>query len=211
MSKVEKRAARMVELKRKMCLHHFLALSVVFENAWLYGLAGGGTVDRTRYTPVCIEPKLAVFVAEQWQKILKWRFKFVQSLGGTGCFERASKGFYRDAERKLHMIEEATRKAWPDGTREDYLIMQTYLLSCAVYDWRALNDDHRQPLRYFEQALNTLADRLLPRESPLVWPMNEAYWSTRDAWQENPDWTRGGTLEWTPSEQELWLKQKEAV
>jgi hypothetical protein len=58
-----------------------------------------------------------------------------------------------------------------------------------------------------EQALNTLADRLLPKDSPLVHPMSEAYWLTRDAWQEYPDWTRGGTLEWTPSEQEIYERE----
>lgn len=207
-SKAQRDEERRREAVRKMCLHHFLALSVVFENAWINGLAGGGTEGKTYYMPVTLAPTLVKFASEQWQKIVKWRYRFIQSLGGTGEWERASKGFYRDTEAKLRMIEDATKKVWPDGTREDYLIMQTYLLSCAIYDWRALNDDHRQPLRYMEQALNTLTDRLLPKDSPLVHPMSEAYWLTRDAWQEYPDWTRGGTLEWTPSEQELYEREK---
>ena len=207
MSKAKK-AARAEEMKRKMCLHHFLALSVIFENAWQYGLAGGGIEGKTRYMSVEIEPTLAKFVREQWNKIAKWRFAYVQSLGGTECFEKASRGFYRDAEAKLRMIEDETRAAWPDGTREDYLIMQTYLLSAAVYDWIILNDVHSAPLRYFEKTLATLTDKLLHRDSPLVHPMSLAYWRTRDKWQENPDWTRGGTLEWTPSEQELYERGK---
>lgn len=204
------KAARAAEMKEKMCLHHFLALSVVFENAWLYGLAGGGVEAKTTYSPVKLEPSLAKYVVNQWGKIVKWRYAYVQSLGGTKIFEQGSRGFYRDADEKLHLIEDATVEAWPNGTREDYLIMQTYLLSAAIYDWIILHDVHCAPLRRFEQSLSALADRLILPDSPLVQPMNAAYWKTRDAWQQFPDWTRGGTLEWGESEQDKYERERVA-
>lgn len=170
MNKAQKKAARAAAMKEKMCLHHFLALSVIFENAWLYGLAGGGVEAKTTYTPVNLDPALAKYVVNQWGKIVKWRHEYVLTLGGVEVFERGSRGFYRDADEKLHMIEDATVEAWPNGTREDYLIMQTYILSAAVYDWIILHDAHSAPLRRFEQTLSALADpcscltrRLLPR------------------------------------------------
>lgn len=208
--KSERKAARVDELKRKSCLLHFLALSVIFESAWLHGINGGGSDKNAKYAAVNVDTRTAKFVREQWGKIVKWRYAFVQTLGGTDSWERGSRGFYRDAEQKLRAGEDATKAAWPDGTREDYLVLQTYLLATAIHDWIALNDDHRRPLRYFSQTLMTFADRLLPADSPLVEPLNTAYFATRDIWQANPDWTDGGTLTWTPSAQELYQREPAA-
>lgn len=211
MNKRERKDARKREMEMKMCLPHFLGLSVMFENAWFFGLEGGGRIDGTVYLPVNLDRATAKFVRAQWGRIVKWRYKLVQELGLVDLWDKASRVFYREAEHKLSLIEKGCKAAWPEGTHEDFIIMETYLLYAAVHDYIELRDDRRGNLRYFCQTLGTLANRLLPKDSPLVEPMNEVYWSTRNAWQADPDWTCGGTLEWLESEQEKWLREKGAV
>ena len=209
MTKRERQEARKRELQMKMCLHHFLGLSVMFENAWVFGLNGGGRFEGTVYQPVNLDKATVKFALAQWDKIVKWRFKLVQELGGTETWEKVPKAFYRDAEYKLNLIERKCKEEWSNGSHEDFIIMETYLLYAAVHDYIILRDDRRATLRYFCQTLGTLADRLMPKDSPLVEPMSRVYWATRDAWQENPDWTRGGELEWGESEQDKYLREKE--
>lgn len=209
MTKRERDELRQKEARRRMCLHHFLALCVCFEYAWAYGLDGGGSTDAgTTYLPVNLPPAERKFVIEQWQKIVKWRMKLVEGLNDGRNWERGKQGFYTDANAKLEMIEDKAKEFWPEGTREDFLIIQTYILHAAFHDYAILRDDRRPALRYLAQTLGTLVNRLMPKDSPLVEPMNKVYWATRDAWQEWPDWTRGGELEWGESEQDKYLKEK---
>lgn len=207
MTKKERDEQRQREARRRMCLHHFMALCVCVENAWMYGLAGGGVWQGTSYLPVKVTASERKFTAAQWDKIAKWRYRLVQDMGGERQWNVGKGGFYTDANAKLEMIKSGTKKAWPDGTHEDYLFMQTYILYCAFHDYAILRDDRRASLRYLVQTLGTLADRFITRDSPLVAPMNEVYWTTRDAWQEYPDWSCGGTVQWGESEQDKWLKQ----
>lgn len=209
MTKRERQEARKREIQQKMCLHHFLGLSVMFENAWTFGLAGGGRTSSTVYQPVNMDKATAKFVLAQWDKILKWRFKLVQELGGTVMWEKVPAAFYRDAEYKLNLVERKSKEAWPEGTHEDFMIIETYLLYAALHDYAILRNDSRPALRYMVQTLGTLVNRLMPKDSPLVEPMNKVYWATRDTWQENPDWTSGGELEWGESEQDKYLREKE--
>ena len=96
---------------------------------------------------------------------------------------------------------EASLPAWHRA--KDVLIIFTYLIYCAMYDYAALENDTRPELKKLVNLLGTLANYLLPEDSPLIEPFNAVYWSTREELQQTTDFTAGGRIEWLPSELEL--------
>lgn len=207
LSKAARQEERIKEGRKKKRLHAFLALSVVVANSWLEGLNGGNQVMDSYYPPITLPPKEEKFVRAQWEKILRWRDAVVAVLG-IRSFERMGRPFFEEVHAKLEMAKSLIRAHLPDAPEEDHLRVLTYIVYTALYDLAILEQDTRKPMRYLVQTLGTLADHLIDRDSPLVDTMNKVYWGTRDAWQEYPDWTRGGEIEWGPSAQDLYLAEK---
>lgn len=161
------------------------------------------------FKPVEVDAKEARYIKMMSGKIGKARDAVVRMLG-VDSFDLGM-SFFRTADEKLQVISNAVIKHLPaDTSRADQLRTITYIIYTAFHDLRILTDDQRPEVKKLISALGTLANHLIDRDSPLVHPMSWAYWETRDAMQEYPDWTRGGEVEWGPSEQTLYERGKAA-
>lgn len=111
--------------------------------------------------------------------------------------------FYQKVSSTFTSLNSRIEKALPAYYRaKDVLVIFTYIIYCAMYDYAALENDTRPELKKLINLLGTLADYLIPEDSPLVDPMNTVYWATREELQQTTDFTCGGRIEWLPSELE---------
>lgn len=200
--KARKEAARKERAIRRMRLQTFIALLIPVMQGWILGVKGGGQDGPLYYNAVEVTPAQKRYIIMQAGRINKARDALVHNCMGIEAFD-TGKAFYRTADEKLQDVSARIVEALPEWqTHFDQLSVLTYVLYCAFYDYAALEDDTRTELRKLVQVLGQLANHLLPAGSPLCGPMNTVYWATRDDLQAHPDWTRGGTLEWLPSEDE---------
>lgn len=209
MSKKDRDEARRREAIRRLRLHTFIAILIPIMDAWEVGLKGGGQKGQMSFKSIEVEAKEARYIKMQMGKIAKARDAVVRMLGVDSF--NVGMAFYRTADEKLQVISNAVIKHLPEeASRADQLRTITYLIYTAIHDLRIITDDQRPEVKKLISALGTLANHLIDRDSQLVRPMSWAYWETRDAMQEYPDWTRGGEVEWGPSEQTLYERGKAA-
>lgn len=209
MTKRERDERRRLEAIRRMRLMHLLSLLLHVQVCWEQGFEGGGEAWGIRYMPVTLEGRRVGMTKMLMSRVNKARVVMFSIAGLKEGFDRRGKGFYEDCEAMRMNLSMEIIKALPEeASYTDGLIVLTYLVSTFLYDLQILEDDQRPELTKLVKAFNSFADWLMPKESELVGPFNAVYWATRDEVLCHPDWTRGGTLEWTPSEQELWLKEK---
>lgn len=187
MTKAEKQELRQREARRRVRLQHFVALLISITDAWQVGLAGGGQTAHAKYAAIETTEKEKKFILSQLEKITKWRREVIDLIGEDAF--RHGKQFYVDAERKLKLAERKTNDLL-DATipNRDFMAVVTYVLYAAFHDLAILEQDNRRPVRYLIQTLGTLADTLLPADSPHIMAMNAVYYATRDEWQERPTW-----------------------
>ena len=201
--KAEKEARRREKAIRRMRLQTFIALLIPVMTGWQIGLKGGGYDGYIRYNAIEATPKERRYILMQCGRINKARDVLVRECMGLESFKSAGNAFFATADQKLVSIAEKIINALPeDQTHYEQTAVLTYVLYCAFYDYAALEADDRPQLRHLISVMGILANHIIPAGSPLAGPMNAVYWATRDDLQANPDWTRGGTLEWLPSEDE---------
>lgn len=170
---------------------------------WQIGLKGGGYDGFIRYNAIEADPKERRYILMQCGRINKARDGLVQECMGLEAFKQAGKAFFETADKKLMSIAEKIINALPEGqTHYEQTAVLTYILYAAFYDYSFLENDKRPQLKHLISVIGCLANHIIPAGSPLCAPLNAVYWATRDDLQANPDWTRGGTLEWLPSEDE---------
>jgi hypothetical protein len=209
MSKKDRDEARRREAIRRLRLHTFIAILIPIMDAWEMGMKGGGQRGSMYFKPVEVDAKEARYIKMQSGKIKKAQDEVVRMLGVNSF--NVGMSFFRTADEKLQVISNAVIKHLPaDASRADQLRTITYIIYTAFHDLRIITDDQRPEVKKLISALGTLANHLIGQNSPLVHPMSWAYWETRDAMQEYPDWTRGGEVEWGPSEQDLYERGKAA-
>lgn len=207
-SKAQRDEDRRREAVRRMRLHTFIALLIPVMDAWEVGLKGGGQIAEMKYRAVELSPKEARYVKMQAGKVNKARDAVVRLLG-LASFEKIGKNFYATADEKLQIVSRAIYDALPeDCPHDDEVRVLTYILYAAFHDLRILTNDGRPEVKRLVSALGCLADYLIPHDSHLVHPMSDVYWKTRDALQEDPDWTRGGEIEWGESAQDKYEKEQ---
>ena len=200
--KAEKEAARREMAIRRMRLQTFIAILIPVMAGWQIGVKGGGKDGYIYYNPVEVTPAQRRYILMQIGRITKARDTFVRECMGLEAFN-VGKSFYRTADDKLQHLAELIVDSLPSSqTHYQQMVCLTYIIYCAFYDYAALEADDRPQLRRLISALGALANHVLTTGSPLCAPFNRVYWATRDDLQASPDWTRGGTLEWLPSEDE---------
>ena len=210
MSKKDRDEARRREAIRRLRLHTFIAILIPIMDAWEVGLKGGGQRGSMYFKPVEVDAKEARYIKMQSGKIKKAQDEVVRMLGVSSF--NVGMSFFRTADTKLQLVSNSVIKHLPvDASRADQLRTITYIIYTAFHDLRILTDDQRPEVKKLISVLGALANHFIDRDSPLVHPMSWAYWETRDAMQEFPDWTRGGEVEWGPSEQDLYEKAKAAA
>lgn len=206
-SKAQRDEERRKEAIRRLRLHTFIAILIPIMDAWEMGMKGGGQRGSMYFKPVEVDAKEARYIKMQSGKIKKAQDEVVRMLG-VDSFDMGM-GFYRTADEKLQTLSLSCIKHLPeDASRADQMRVMTYLIYTAFHDLRIITDDQRPEVKKLISALGALANHLIDRDSPLVHPMSWAYWETRDAMQEYPDWTRGGEVEWGPSEQTKYEREK---
>lgn len=200
--KAEKEAARRERAIRRMRLQTFIALLIPVMAGWQIGVKGGGNDGYVYYNAVEVTPAQKRYILMQAGRINKARDTLVRECMGLEAFD-VGKAFYRTADEKLQHISELIVDALPDSqTHYDQMVILTYIVYCAFYDYAALESDTRPQLKHLISVLGAFSNHVLPAGSPLCAPFNSVYWATRDDLQANPDWTRGGTLEWELGEDE---------
>ncbi len=200
--KAEKEARRREKAIRRMRLQTFIALLIPVMAGWQIGLKGGGYDGFIRYNAIEADPKERRYILMQCGRINKARDGLVQECMGLEAFN-VGKSFYRTADDKLQHLAELIVDSLPSSqTHYQQMVCLTYIIYCAFYDYAALEGDTRPELKKLITALAAFANHVLPAGSPLCAPFNRVYWATRDDLQANPDWTRGGTLEWELGEDE---------
>lgn len=205
--KAQRDEERRREAIRRLRLHTFIAILIPIMDAWEVGLKGGGKKGQMTFKSIEVEAKEARYIKMQMGKIAKARDAVVRMLGVDSF--NVGMSFYRTADEKLQTLSLSCIKHLPaDASRANQMRVMTYLIYTAIHDLRIITDDQRPEVRALWSALGTLANHLVGRDSPLVHPMSWAYWETRDAMQEYPDWSRGGEVEWGPSEQTKYEREK---
>lgn len=200
--KAEKEAKRRAQAIRRMRLQTFIALLIPVMAGWQIGVKGGGNDGWIHYNAVEVTPAQKRYILMQAGRINKARDALVRECMGLEAFD-VGKSFYRTADDKFQHLAELIVDALPSSqTHYQQMVCLTYIIYCAFYDYAALEADDRPQLKHLISVLGTFANHVLPAGSPLCGPMNAVYWATRDDLQASPDWTRGGTLEWLPSEDE---------
>lgn len=202
MTKAEKQELRQREARRRVRLQHFIALLISITDAWEVGLAGGGRTAQAKYAAIETTEKEKKFILSQLGKITKWRREVIDLVGEKSF--HVGKQLYTDAERKLKLAERKANDLLDETIpNRDFMAVMTYVLYAAFHDLAILEQDNRRPVRYLIQTLGTLADTLLPADSPHVMAMNRVYYATRDAWQESPEWY---PVEWKDAPQMVYFE-----
>ena len=210
MSKKQQRdEARKSEAMRRNRLKHLLGLLLHVQVSWEHGFQGGGSAWGASYAPVELEGRRLGMAKILWAKLNDARIALFERYNLHGEFQRSGKSFYEDGDKVITNLSLEIIKALPpEASYTDGLIVLTYLCHALLHDLRILEDDNRIELLKLDKALGSFADWLLPQDSPLVKPLNVVYAANRDAVLCNPDWTRGGTLEWGESEQDKYERNK---
>ena len=207
-SKAQRDEERRQQAISRMRLHTFIALLIPVMDAWDIGLKGGGQVGSMKYQAVEIDKKEARYVRMQSGKVNKARDAVVRLLG-LASFEKTARSFYATADDKLQKLSRAVMDYLPeDCSHADELRVLTYLLYTAFYDLRILTEDGRPEVKRLVSAFGCLADYLLPADSPLVLPMNKAYYATRQAMQGDDEIWYDVDRDNAP--QENWIKEHAA-
>lgn len=207
-SKTQRDEERRQQAISRMRLHTFIALLIPVMDAWDVGLKGGGQIGSMKYQAVEVPKNEAHYVRMQAGKIDKARDAVVRVLG-LASFEKTGKSFYATADDKLQAFSRAVVDYLPeDCTHADELRVLTYLLYMAFYDLRILTEDQRPEVKKLVSALGCLADYLIKPDSPLILPMNKAYYATRNAIQGYD--TVWYDVNWDNAPQEVWFKEHAA-
>lgn len=204
MNKKQKRneKRRLAAIKRDR-LKTFIAILIPTMVAWKIGMNGGGNDGPLYYSPIEVTSRQKQYISMQIGRIDKARDALIRKVISLEAFEKVGKNFYETADEKLQNIALKIVNILPEEqTHFDQTAVLTYILYCAFYDYAALENDNRPELKKLINLLGTLADYIMPEDSPLVDPMNAVYWSTREELQQTKDFTDGGRIEWLPSELE---------
>ena len=200
--KARKEAARREKAIRRMRLINFVSLLAPVIFGWQMGVKGGGEVSGFPIPAIETSDKERRYILMQMGRVDKAHEDMMNALGAEN-FDPEKQRFYKDLEDRFQFLRKHIADVLPKTySAKDALIVCTYIVYTSLYDYAALESDDRPQLRKLVQVLGQLANHLLPAGSPLCGPMNAVYWATRDDLQAHPDWTRGGTLEWLPSDDE---------
>lgn len=187
--KEEKRAARQAAARRRLRLHTFCLILAHVIKAWHLGMQGGGVQAGITVPPIEPPQPLRRFIRQQCARVEKWHGLVMEQLLGESAPRAMGTQFFSDACAKLQLVDRAAEAAAPHASAYELLTMKTYLVCAAIHDLMIIDPACASyPLRMLRQVLGTLADKLLPPESPLILPMNWAYYQTRDVLQEDPTW-----------------------
>ena len=177
--------------RRKKRWHKLLAWSVNFINAWLEAgrMVANGDGSYTKYDVIDVTPQELKFINGQMMRFKNWRDKFCDDIDAVKELTAAGKSFYKDATSDLQLVKAACEVYAPKMTHTENLRVQTYLLYAFMHDLTnvtggAKTRNHKLML----QTLETLVNKLLPQDSPLVLIMNKVYWTTRDVILVDPKW-----------------------
>ena len=188
---------------RRDRLKIFIVMLIPTMMAWKIGMNGGGQDGSIYYHSIKVTPRQKSYIAMQIGRIDKARDDIVRNVISLDAFKNVGKNFYATADEKLQLIAERIVAELPE--EEDHfqqMVVLTYVLYCALYDYAALENDKRTELKKLVNLLGTLSNYLLPEDSTLIEPFNIVYWSTREDLQQTKDFTDGGRIEWLPSELE---------
>lgn len=210
-SKRERDEARRREALRKTRWLRLVGILLHLELAWGYGLRGGGRAGVVRYHALEMEPKRNSVAKMMLGRLIKARQAYMDRIDGGGKLERMDRKFFEQSDKEMTEISIEVIKALPEeASSTEALIVLTYVVYAIMHDYRVLHEDDLPELKRMMSAFGSFADWLLPRESPMVEAMNRAYFAVRDEMLGHPDWTCGGELVWLESEQEKWLREREA-
>lgn len=206
-SKAQRNEQRRRAAIRRMRLQTFIAILIPVMDAWEVGLKGGGQLGSMSFKSIETDAKTARYVKMMLGKIRKARDAVVRVIG-IDSFD-VGKNFYVTADEKLQIVSNAVIQHLPENAdRVDQMRVITYLTYMAFYDLRILTDDQRPEVKKLVSALGCLADYLIKPDSPLVMPMNKAYYATRTAVQGSDEvWYE---LDWETAPQEVWIKEHAA-
>lgn len=188
---------------RRDRLKTFIVMLIPTMMAWKIGMNGGGQDGSIYYHSIKVTPRQKSYIAMQIGRIDKARDALVRNVISLEAFQNVGKNFYATADEKLQLIAQGIVAELPE--EEDHfqqMVVLTYILYCAFYDYAALENDQRPELKKLVNLLGTLSNYLLPEDSQLVDIMNSVYWATREYLQQTKDFTAGGRIEWLPSELE---------
>lgn len=183
-SKAERNKARRLKAIKDSRLKHMIAFSVVVANAWL---ESGNTVGPATYGEIDITPEQMRFTKSQWKKILKYRDDIIARLGLRGMYYPGKKSeeiarkknFFASADDFIMIIENAVLKFFNEGSHTEQLKVITYVFYSALHDWWILHpEEHASDIRYMIQTLGTFCDRMVPKDSELILPINQIFWTT---------------------------------
>ena len=192
--KAAEREARIQAARQRMLFHKFVALALLCLDQWQKSadiqddIAGLPTNERRFFTM-------------QIAKCLKRVQDVVRILHNAETWPKSPTGaFYQDASdqehRLLHIICFDT-PSMPKACRcMDVHAVITYLIYCCINDWFAMHMDSEiaQTAEFADMylALKAFANHVIAADSPLIVPLNEVYWSTRESLHAGaplPDYT----------------------
>lgn len=197
--------------RRNKRWHKFMAWSVNFINSWLEAgkmvPLADGTI--TKFDTIDVTPQEQRFLNGQWLKFRRWRDEFCQERKIVEGLTGSGKAFYRDASSDLRLVVAACDVYDKDLTHTDALRIQTYLLYAFMHDLSNVTGEVKtRAHKLMLQTLETLANHMLPKDSPLVLVMNQVYWTTRDVILCEPTWPEGYWDMSQYTEQESYISRK---
>lgn len=161
MAKVSKDERRRREAQQRDRLLHACSIWYCLYHEWLYGVNGGGEHDG-ECVPALVVPKAqAAFVRKQMPKIGDWLKAAFGLLGFVGTVTMSS-AQARSANAKQDFIEKEMARLAPDASREEKLMLRTFVMHYAIRDIMLDTHDSRRELRYLLQTTGTLVEHVFP-------------------------------------------------
>jgi hypothetical protein len=186
-----------------------VALLIAIEPAWKYGLEGGKVFkDKknvfTTYAPVEADPKNKTYILLQLGKITKRAGAVINKYHILDA-EKKEETFQR-VGGKLGLMSKAIDEALPHGSQYEHMVILTYLLYANFYDMVILHEVAEIEMKNLVTEIGILANHLLPQTSPLVMPMNQAYYKTRELVLERHEFY---SVDWENAPQEIYFQAHE--
>lgn len=199
-----------VEGRRRKRMHKLIAWSVNFYRCWM---EAGKTVKENDGTFVVFDnvdvtPAERRFLNGQWTRFANWREAYCKEKNIIREMQMAGKSFYANSTADLNLVKAAVDVYADGASHTDKLRIETYFLATMFQDLASVTGGAKgRNHKMLIQTICTLADHILPANSPLVLPLNRVYWSLRDIILVDPVWPAEFFNTKNPTAQEEYIRK----
>ena len=180
MAKISKDEERRLKAMQRDRLLHALAIWFCLYHEWIMGVNGGGDYEGETVPALNVPRAQAAFVRRQMPKIGDWIKAAFGLLGFVGTVTMST-AQARSANRKQDVIEAHMARLAPDASREESLMLKTFVMHYAIRDIMLDTGDSRRELRYLLQTTGTFVQHVFPDGHRFDDAGDELYHSTMAA------------------------------